>query len=392
MSRKILLSVTGMTPQVVTETLYALAVQHQPAWIPDEIHIITTRSGAESARLNLLTEKDGKPGKFQQLRQDYRLAEITFTESHIHVFTDASGTMLDDIRTPEENKCAANFITDFVRRLTRDPASELHASIAGGRKTMGYFLGYAMSLFGRKQDRLSHVLVDAPYETNPSFFYVTPYSYPIQPSGKGMTVDARNAKIDLAEIPFVRLADGLPKRLMENPVDFTRVIESANREPALKIDARQKKVWLHEEEIHLEFKEFATLLWYADRKKRNQPIDMSNWDDIEIDYFDEFPKSLSRNGVIDEEQKEKWLAIYDDKIMGSNKDGKKITQWLKNYFRPINTDIRKSAENVLPERLAALYFRKERGNGDFLILDADRISITPDIGKNQNRKAAHPAF
>ena len=38
-----LLCVTGLSPQVVTETLYALAVAQQPAWIPDEVHIVTTQ-------------------------------------------------------------------------------------------------------------------------------------------------------------------------------------------------------------------------------------------------------------------------------------------------------------------------------------------------------------
>jgi CRISPR-associated protein (TIGR02584 family) len=33
-------------------------------------------------------------------------------------------------------------------------------SIAGGRKTMGFYAGYALSLYGRAQDRMSHVLVE----------------------------------------------------------------------------------------------------------------------------------------------------------------------------------------------------------------------------------------
>ncbi len=40
--RRILLAVTGLTPQVVTETLYALACRPQTPWVPDEIHLVTT--------------------------------------------------------------------------------------------------------------------------------------------------------------------------------------------------------------------------------------------------------------------------------------------------------------------------------------------------------------
>ena len=51
MNRRILVALAGLSPQVVTETIYGLAVVGTPAWIPDEIHLITTREGAEGARL-----------------------------------------------------------------------------------------------------------------------------------------------------------------------------------------------------------------------------------------------------------------------------------------------------------------------------------------------------
>jgi CRISPR-associated protein (TIGR02584 family) len=268
--KKILLAVTGMTPQVVTETLYALAVGAK--WVPDEVHILTTKSGAESARLNLLTPKDGKPGKFFQLLVDYGLPPIAFSEGHIHVLQGSDGLPLDDIRSQSDNEAAADGIVNAVRELARDANTELHVSIAGGRKTMGYFLGYALSLFGRSPDRLSHVLVSPPYETNPDFFYPTPYSYPIQPKGKGMTVDAKNAKVDLAQIPFVRLADGLPKRLLEEPVSFTETVAAANRGMRLKIDVAQRKVFLQGEKLKLAPKEFWVLLWHAQKKKAGEAI------------------------------------------------------------------------------------------------------------------------
>ena len=72
--RRILLAVTGLTPQVVTETLYALACRAQSPWIPDEIHLITTATGAENARLNLLLPD----GWFHRLCSDYQLPEIRF--------------------------------------------------------------------------------------------------------------------------------------------------------------------------------------------------------------------------------------------------------------------------------------------------------------------------
>jgi len=144
--RRILLAVTGLSPQVVTETLHALAVTQSPAFVPTDIYLITTREGAERARLALLSEE---PGWFHRLCRDFGLPEIRFNARHIHVLTTANGVDLDDIRTLEDNRRAADFITEQVRALTVDPNTALHVSIAGGRKTMGFYLGYALSLYGR---------------------------------------------------------------------------------------------------------------------------------------------------------------------------------------------------------------------------------------------------
>ncbi len=69
-----------------------------------------------------------------------------------------------------DNAAVADFITEEVREITADPNASLHVSIAGGRKTMGFYVGYALSLFGRAQDRLSHVLVPPAFESPRRFF------------------------------------------------------------------------------------------------------------------------------------------------------------------------------------------------------------------------------
>ncbi|OGT88809.1 MAG: CRISPR-associated protein [Gammaproteobacteria bacterium RIFOXYA12_FULL_61_12] len=266
-TRRILLAVTGLTPQVVTETLYALACRGGSPWIPDEIHLITTATGKENARLNLLQGE----GWFHRLCRDYGLPPIAFTADQIQVLSDAQGQELDDIRTPEQNTQAADFITERVRRLTADPATELQVSIAGGRKTMGYYLGYALSLYGRPQDRLSHVLVSGPYETNRDFYYPTPYDHPIH-SRRGdreITLDARNARVDLADIPFVRLREGLPGELLKGASSFSQTVAAAQckgRTPQLVIDPAARTATAGGERLKLTNQNFALLLWMARRR------------------------------------------------------------------------------------------------------------------------------
>ena len=49
--RKILLSVTGMSPAVVTETLYALVTEKN--FIPTEIQVITTEQGKNLLKITV---------------------------------------------------------------------------------------------------------------------------------------------------------------------------------------------------------------------------------------------------------------------------------------------------------------------------------------------------
>src|SRR5574337_1815314 len=72
--RRVLLAVTGLSPQIVTETLYALA-HREPAVVPTEIRLVTTLEGAERARLTLLDPEDGQ---FHALCRDYGLVGIRF--------------------------------------------------------------------------------------------------------------------------------------------------------------------------------------------------------------------------------------------------------------------------------------------------------------------------
>ena len=51
--RRVLFTVTGLTPQIVTETIYALAVQTTPAFVPSQLVVMTTSDGANRVRLTL---------------------------------------------------------------------------------------------------------------------------------------------------------------------------------------------------------------------------------------------------------------------------------------------------------------------------------------------------
>jgi CRISPR-associated protein (TIGR02584 family) len=270
--RRILLCVAGLSPQIVTETLYALTVTGEPRFVPTEVHLLTTAEGAERARLTLLSDE---PGWFHRLRRDYGLPEMRFTLDTLHVLRAADGRPLNDIREVADNEAIADAITAKVRALTADPDSAVHASIAGGRKTMGFYLGYALSLFGRPQDRLSHVLVSSSFESNPNFFYPAPVERVIFSNGPDQRpLDASDATVMLADIPFVRLRDGLQEALLEPGASFSAVVAQAQRNlaaPSLTLDSATCRVRCGETVLRLTPISFAWLAWFARRALAGLP-------------------------------------------------------------------------------------------------------------------------
>lgn len=271
MKKRIFLLVSGLSPQVVTETLYAFFVDEgMPDEIPSEVFLITTKQGAEHARLSLLT---GESAQFYQLMQDYRLHNITFTPEHIRVIHSRKGQPLEDIRTPEENAAAADFICQQVQQFTAQPELELHVSLAGGRKTMGYYVGYALSLFGREQDTLSHVLISSDYESHPHFFYPTPQSRIIYNRDQ-KPLDSHSAEVTLARIPFVRLRQELPPDSLVQALSFSEavnLINSAHQPPRLQLNLASGQLLCNQLALHLERMDYVFYLWFISRALSGQP-------------------------------------------------------------------------------------------------------------------------
>ena len=274
--RRILLLVTGRTPQVVTETLYALCVSREPAFMPTEVHLITTSEGAQDARLALLSQPDGW---FHRLCRDYRLTGIDFGPDRVHIIHGPDGEPLRDIRSEQEHQACADQITEMVRGFTADDAGALHVSLAGGRKTMTYYLGNALTLFGRPQDRLSHVLVETPFESNREFFYPTPDSQPLFVDPLQRWFDAKEARVTLADIPFVRLRDSLPgrfKTLESGGASFSEVVaamQAALRPAGVELFYLRHRLRIADgREVPLSPASVAFYGWLARRTKAGQPV------------------------------------------------------------------------------------------------------------------------
>ena len=252
-SEIVLLAVTGMSPAVLTETVWALA-REKPATIPDHVIVLTTLAGSHAIEQELLTPPSPKSDSvWQTLRRailgpaadaDRRL--IVDPPRVILAADPRTGISrpLEDIRTPRDNEAVAEYILEEVRRVAENPDVRLVASLAGGRKTMGALLYAALTLLGRETDRLTHVLVNEPFEDprlQPRFYFPAPNpvlhrapSTANRASGEHSSADAR---IELADVPFVPLRNRFAD-LAEVPGGFHTLIRRYSRQ--LRIDASRR--------------------------------------------------------------------------------------------------------------------------------------------------------
>lgn len=270
-----LLCACGLSPQIITETLFALLRRDGEAALPGQIHVVTTHQGAELIQNNLIDAAG--PCHLQAFLADFGLPEdrVQLSSSDIHV-PERDGTVLEDIRTREDNDAAADLICNLARRLTSDTHVPVHASIAGGRKTLGYYLGYAMSLFGRPFDELSHVLVNAPFEGLREFFYPPPKPRMIRwwDGKREQLIRTDRAEITLASIPFLRLRHGLPDALLSGQSSFHRAVELAQRSldpPEMSVDLVDRRLICSSEPIALPPAQLALAAWLAERAINKLP-------------------------------------------------------------------------------------------------------------------------
>ena len=154
-----------------------------------------------------------------------------------------------------------DFITDFIRQKTNNDNTRLHCSLAGGRKTMSFYMGSALQLFGRPWDKLYHVLVTPEFESNPDFYYKPKKDRVLKKNGKEL--HTRDAQIFLAELPFIRIKDKIPlngKSFKELVEEGQKEIDTSLTQPFIFINLKERVVTIGEKDI--EFKPFH-LVFYA---------------------------------------------------------------------------------------------------------------------------------
>lgn len=213
-TKNILICVSGLTPQIVTETLFCLAYKEK---IPiDEVYVLTTKRGRDvilGRDIHPATPKTPLKSEIENLCKKYKLKKPLFEENGDHIIVAKEESIeLSDIRSDKDNILFPNKICEFLRVKSSDPNNVLYCSITGGRKSMSVHLANALSLFARENDRLVHVLTKEEHEFK-GF-------YPL-------TREEIN-DLELADIPFVRLrsiiSDNMNNQIFMNE-KYDRIVE-----------------------------------------------------------------------------------------------------------------------------------------------------------------------
>lgn len=218
----VLICAVGTTPAIITETVWALAQREEPI-IPDRVVAITTATGRDGIVEQLFTEIHGQPPIWIQLKtkllsKPEMPKKLVFgTEGdYIHVMTmpdkDGIPRALKDIRTVGENQTAADSILRVVDSYAKLKDTRVIGLMAGGRKTNSALMYACMSLVGKDDDMVCHVLVPPEYENrqlDPRLYFPKQkpetLSLPAYGDNKPKSLRAVDAEIEFIEVPFVPL-------------------------------------------------------------------------------------------------------------------------------------------------------------------------------------------
>ncbi len=265
--KHVLLTLCGTSPAVITETICQMF--HS---LPDEVVVITTAIGHRH-----LTEELFSSGVWNRFLSTIspEIPSIAFRDNPYHIrLLPAEQGDATDVADESTSLLIADYILGTLRQFTENPDVKITFSIAGGRKTMSAIGALAMSLLGRKQDELCHVLVNPPFDSpqlSPRFYFPEPGV--THTFSDGSRHKSTSARIVLCRIPYVRQRYLFADRLNRLPGDYfdmvqlaNSVIESGSKKMPLDLLPQSCLCRIGEHEIMLSAFEF-TIFWLLARRR-----------------------------------------------------------------------------------------------------------------------------
>lgn len=284
----VLLSLVGTAPAVLSETVWALATQDEPV-VPERVIAMTTSTGAEKIK-----EKLFKDGHWKQMLEDLEGRGVPVggklrfgpIADSIRVFPDASRSReLDDIRSAEDNEAVAEFFMETIRSFVENDSVRMIVSIAGGRKTTSALLYSVMSLLGRAEDQIQHILVEEHWTFQPDFIYPGCQGVFIDQE-TGNSLSSSDAELQVVDVPFVPLRYLFERDLQRSAGSFRELINQVRAQTLNVADDLDVQLLTDSGEFYVSGRavslspnEFLLYLYFARRVLDGQPP-LGNYMDI----------------------------------------------------------------------------------------------------------------
>lgn len=286
--RTVLIAVTGLSPAVLTETIWALAKHATRPVIPDIVVVLTTVTGEKQIRGQLF----GDDELWMTLRRqvlgrhhgdDERL-DFSDTPERLKVFTRRRAgkrVRLDRMDTLEETEAVGDCLVEEIWHWVGRPDTRVLASISGGFKTMSALMYAAMSVLGGAGDRIVHVLVEDPYDggTKPLYFWPDQpeqrlvSTRPSKAGPAGTPLAANGMKPVLTEVQFPALRNLFTDYGFKKAPTFSALVErcrgavdalAAAPIRAFELRRRPQAVFVDEIPVNVSKTQFYILLFLAE--------------------------------------------------------------------------------------------------------------------------------
>lgn len=220
-----MVAISGLSPAVVTETIWAL-YQEKPDYVPDDVYVYTTLRGKQEFQEKVLSATGNRKCIWDQLCETVGKPGLRY---HIRPFTDEQGTALEDITSAEHQLLIADCLLNAIRHLKNEQGDSCRivASIAGGRKSMSALMYAAMSYGADGGDIITHVLADERASDCPCFFFPAQSPQKLKTLHSQKEFTAKRVRLELAELPFAPLRSLVGAAVEDAHGSFKTLVERA---------------------------------------------------------------------------------------------------------------------------------------------------------------------
>lgn len=348
----ILICLCGLSPAVLTETVWAWVEEH-PTEIPDRVLVFTTtvgrqkiveevlESGVWKAMIRDLEKKTG-------LRLDGKLNFGGASET-INVIPSKDCTHdLSDVNSLEDHEAVADFFLERLRGFTENDQCRLIVSIAGGRKTMSALLYSVMNVLGRQRDRINHILVEPPWDQIRTFFY--PGCEGPHLDSNGFVLDSSEVNLQLAPIPFIPLRHLFEKEKLHRSGNYSQLVQSLQSrvvelsdDPKVEFRPLKQELLVNGLPVKTSAFEYAIMLLFAQCAK-SPASEKKYLSDVKVSEWEFF---LSEHRVFD--QINHWSQRADKEAFDPKEDVRKAKERVKKAL--VHAGVHKiHIDRLLPNR------------------------------------------